>query len=214
MATAQAQLTPTSDTTPAVVSIPARELSGAQWVARFPGSNSVSDCGAPFAANLQSFISAMKAGGATVTVSATYRPPERAYLMHWAYMIVNEDQDPRTVPAMAGVNIKWDHAAADGTYSSSASVNAAQAMVNGYGMQNLNTPPALSSRHTMRFAVDMSISWAGDLTINKADGTATTITTSPKTGMNADLKTVGATYSVIKYVGGSADKPHWSDTGH
>jgi hypothetical protein len=192
MATAQAQLTPTANTSPATVSVPTRELSGAQWVARFPGSNQVSDCAAPFAANLQSFISAMQAGGATVTVSATYRPPERAYLMHWAYMIVNEDQDPRTVPAMAGVNIKWDHTAADGTYSSTASVNAAQAMVNGYGMQSLNTPPALSSRHTMRFAVDMSISWAGDLTINKADGT----------------------YSVIKYVGGNADKPHWSDTGH
>jgi hypothetical protein len=214
MATAQAQLTPTANTSPATVSVPTAELSGPQWVARFPGSNQVSDCAAPFSTNLQSFISAMEAAGATVTVSATYRPPERAYLMHWAYVIANQGQDPRTVPAMAGVNIKWDHAAADGSFSSEASVSAAQAMVLSYGMQSLNTPPALSSRHTMRLAVDMSIAWTGDLTINKADGTSTTITSTPKTGMNTDLKAVGATYSVIKYVGGNADKPHWSDTGH
>jgi hypothetical protein len=60
----------------------------------------------------------------------------------------------------------------------------------------------------------MSISWAGDLTINHAEGVATTISSAPKTGTNADLKTVGVTYKVFKYVGGNADKPHWSDNGH
>jgi hypothetical protein len=62
--------------------------------------------------------------------------------------------------------------------------------------------------------LDMSISWAGDLTINHAEGVATTISSAPKTGTNADLKTVGVTYKVFKYVGGNADKPHWSDNGH
>jgi hypothetical protein len=32
--------------------------------------------------------------------------------------------------------------------------------------------------------------------------------------MNAVLATVGATYGVIKFVGGGTDKPHWSDNGH
>ena len=214
MTTAQALLTPTADTTPAVVSISTQEPSGSQWVSRFPGRNSVADCVDPFKSNLTLFIAALSAAGATVRIAATYRPPERAFLMHWCYMIVNEDQDPRTIPSKSGVNIKRDHTGDDEAYSLVASVQAAQAMVNGYGMQGLNTPPALSSRHTMGLAVDMSISWAGDLTIKNADGTSTTITSSPKTGMNADLKTVGATYGVLKYVGGNADKPHWSDNGH
>ena len=81
-------------------------------------------------------------------------------------------------------------------------------------MQSLQTSPALNSRHTMRLAVDMSIRWTGNLTINKADGTATTITTDPKSGMIADLAEVGASYGVIKFVGGNLDRPHRSDNGH
>ncbi|WAC71253.1 hypothetical protein OU995_16845 [Roseateles sp. SL47] len=214
MATSFATLTPTANTAPTAVNIPARELSGAQWVARFPGSNAISDCIQPFAGNLQSFVNAMRDAGATVTISATYRPPERAYLMHWCYLIVKEDFDPRNVPPMAGINIRWDHSATDGSYDGSASVNAAKAMVNGFGLQNLQTPPALNTRHTARNAVDMTISWSDDLTIKKADGTAVTISTTPKTGMNADLKAVGASYNVMKFVGGASDKPHWSDDGH
>jgi hypothetical protein len=36
----------------------------------------------------------------------------------------------------------------------------------------------------------------------------------PRTGMNPDLKTVGASYGVIKFVGGASDMPHWSADGH
>ncbi|MEY4767225.1 MAG: hypothetical protein RI907_3898 [Pseudomonadota bacterium] len=32
--------------------------------------------------------------------------------------------------------------------------------------------------------------------------------------MNLDLKAIGATCKVFKYVGGNADKPHGSDNGH
>lgn len=214
MATTQAPLTPTTNTAPAVANVPTNELSGAPWVARFPGRSSIDYCVEPFKSALASFVAALKAAGATVTISATFRPLQRAYLMHWCYMIVNDDQDPRTVPAMNGVLIKWDHTAVDGTYSQSASVAAAQAMINGYGMQNLNTAPALFSQHTAGLAVDMNISWSGDLFINKADGIAITITSTPKTGMNSDLAIVGASYGVIKFVGGATDKPHWSSNGH
>jgi hypothetical protein len=208
MATAQAALTPTADNAPAVANIPAKELSGAQWVARFPGSASVDECIAPFKANLTSFIAALKAAGATVSIAATYRPANRAYLMHWSWEIVNSDADPKTIPSKAGVNINWDHG------DKAKSVQAAQGMVNGYGMQDLDVSPALSSKHVDREAVDMSITWTGDLAIKNADGTTTTIKSDPKTGMNADLKTVGATYSVMKFVGGTRDKPHWSSNGH
>lgn len=208
MATAEADPTPTTTTAPAVADAPEKELSGAQWVARFPSSKSVDDCKEPFKTDLASFIAALEAAGATVSISATYRPPERAYLMHWSWKIVNVDADPKTIPGKEGVNINWDHG------DNEESVQAAQAMVDGYGMRNLHVPPALASRHIDGKAVDMSISWTGDLAIENADGTTATIKSDPKTGMNAELKTVGATYGVIKYVGGDADKPHWSSDGH
>ena len=208
MATAQAALTPAANTAPAVVSIPAKELSGAAWVARFPGSASIDDCVAPFKTGLASFKAALDAAGVTVSIAATYRPAERAYLMHWSWEIVNSDADPKTIPSKSGVNINWDHG------ENTKSVQAAQAMVNGFGMKNLDVSPALASKHIDREAVDMSISWTGDLAIKNADGTTTNIKSDPKTGMNAELKKVGATYGVMKYVGGDADKPHWSSNGH
>lgn len=213
MATAQARLTPTADTTPAVVSIPAREPSGAAWVARFPGSRSVDDCVAPFKDDLAAFIAALREAGANVRVSATFRPPERAYMMHWAWMIWKGTADPQKIPARDGVLIKWDHVGDDGSYSKEKSVAGAKAMAMGFDIDDLGVAPALESEHTKRLAVDMTISWTGDLTINDVKGKETTIKTSPKTGMNKDLHAVGATYSVIKYSARGTDKPHWSSTG-
>ena len=213
MATAQAALTPTTNTAPAVVSIPAADPSGAHWCARFPGSAQVSDCVDPFKANITSFLAALNTAGASVTISATYRPPQRAYLMHWSWMIVFSNADPRTIPAMAGVNIHWDHLDAAGAYLAAGSLSAAQDMVNGYSMQNLNTAPALDSRHIRRSAIDMSLSWNGTLSIVDATGTTVAITATPRSGMNADLATVGTTFGAIKYNGSGVDRPHWSDTG-
>jgi len=214
MATAQAALTPASNTAPAVVRVPAGVPSGAGWVAQYPTSASVSDCAEPFKANLTSFIAALTAAGASVSIAATLRPAQRAYLMHWCWKIVNADADPQAIPALAGVNIAWAHTDAQGAYSAAASVAGAQAMVNAYGMQNLKVAPALNSKHIEGLAVDMSIGWAGTLTINNKSGVAVEIDTAPKSGMNTDLHVVGATYGVIKFVGGAADKPHWSDTGN
>lgn len=214
MATAQATLTPTTNTAPAIVSIPAGELSGAQWVARFPTSVQVSDCVAPFQGNLSSFLAALEAAGATVRITATLRPRERAYLMHWCWKIVNAGANPQSIPSLQGVNILWAHTDAAAAYSASDSVSAAQDMVNAYGMQNLGVAPALNSKHVLGLAVDMSISWSGSLAIADAGANAVTIATTPRSGMNADLHAVGAGYGVIKYSGGGVDRPHWSDTGN
>lgn len=214
MTTTQTTLTPTTNTTPAPVSVSTRELSGSQWVSRYPTSTSVNDLTSPFREAVSNFVAALQAAGASVTISATLRPAERAYLMHWSWTIVNTTQDPRTVPSITGVDIKWDHENADGSYNSQASTDAAQAMVDGYGIQNLNVAPALNSKHIQGTAIDMTITWSGNLVINNASGTAVTITSTPRTGMNSDLATVGATYGVIKFVGGAADKPHWSNNGH
>ncbi len=210
MATVQATLTPKTDTAPAVVSIPAKELSGEQWVGRFPRSKSISDLTPQFGAAVAAFKAALEAGGASVDIANTFRPPESCYLMHWAHEIARNGYSSARVPTMAGVNIEWVHK------TPAASLAAAQDMVIGYGIGHLaaNTPPALDSLHSHRQAVDMTIAWTHNLAIAKQDGTIVTITSTPRTGMNAELKAIGRTYGVIKYVGGEADKPHWSTTGN
>ena len=96
---------------------------------------------------------------------------------------------------------------------SEASVRAATAMVSAYGMSTLKVAPALRSRHTERKTIDMTISWSGKLAILDAAGSVVEIDTTPRTGMNEKLHEVGASYGVIKFWKGAADKPHWSTDG-
>lgn len=109
----RATLTPSNDTNPAVARIPERELSGADWCARFPGSSSTDDLDGDFKTGVKLFISALKQAGSSVSIAATYRPPARAYLMHWSWMIANGKSEAADVPAKAGENINWDHGNAD-----------------------------------------------------------------------------------------------------
>ena len=192
----------------------APEPSGPAWVARFPTSAQVDDCVEPFRTHLRAFMAALCQAGASVNVAATVRPARRAYLMHWCWSIVKAKADPRTIAPMDGVAIAWAHVDDAGGYDADASLAAAQAMVNACGMQNLSVAPALASKHISGTAVDMAIGWAGDLTISNQDGTTVTLTSLPRTGMNPDLKTVGATYGVLKFVGGATDIPHGSDDGY
>ena len=193
---------------------PAREPSGRAWVARFPTSASVADCAQPFRDNLTAFLAALGAAGASVNIAATLRPRQRAYLMHWCWSNVKQKTDPRSIPPLDGVPIDWTHLDAQGNFDPIASVAAAEDMVEAYGMQGLNVAPALQSNHISGTAVDMAISWNGSLTINKRDGSAVAIASLPRSGMNPDLKTVGTSYGVIKFVGGASDMPHWSADGH
>src|SRR5207237_1040409 len=133
---------------------------------------------------------ALRLAGANVQINATYRPPERAYLMHYAYQIGHLGMDPRMVPPMAGVAIAWLHRTVNGAPDLAASRQAAGAMVAGYGIA---FPPALVSRHTQRRGIDMDIGWNGDLTLANARGQAVTIDTEPRTGMNPRLHAVGKT---------------------
>lgn len=196
MATAQATLTPTADQTPAVVSVPAKELSGAQWIARFPTSASVDDLTPDFGAKVNSFIAAIKTAGGSVRISATYRPKERAYLMHYSAAISNGTVAPASVPSMDGVNIEWVHS------TPAESISAATSMKTGYGIVY---PPALVSRHSDKTAIDMTITGMSGKPIVDATGTTVSITNL------SDLNPVGATYGVIKLV---SDPPHWSVDGH
>jgi len=216
MATAAAQAaTPATGAIPTLSAPPLpREPSGRAWVGRFPTSVSVADCAQPFRGNLGAFIAALAAAGASVNIAATLRPPQRAYLMHWCWSIVKQKTDPRAIPPLEGVAVAWAHLDEQGGYDPIASLAAAQEMVEAYGMQALNVAPALQSNHIAGTAVDMAISWTGTLSIARRDGTVVPIDSQPRTGMNPDLKAVGATYGVIKFVGGASDMPHWSADGH
>lgn len=172
--------------------------SGPAWCSRFPGSALTADLLPDFRDRTQAFISVMKNGHASVAVSATFRPPERAYLMHWCWMIAREAYDPREVPRMSGVDIQWNHSDAK---------NAAAQMASTYA---LKFRPSLTSRHTERRAIDMTIGWQGTLQVHDFDGRLHTIASPPRDGTNPELIAVGKTFGVIKLI---TDPPHWSDDG-
>lgn len=178
------------------------QLSGPGWVQRFPTSTSVSDLTAAFATAVNNFIGSLEAGRASVSIAATLRPPERAYLMHYAWRIGRESMDAEDVPAMAGVDIDWVHRDRRGRADATASRSAALGMVGLYGIVYR---PALSSRHTEGRAIDMSIGNYSGKDFNDADGDATRVRTA------SDLHALGAGFGVIKL---ASDPPHWSDDGH
>jgi hypothetical protein len=182
-------------------------LSGASWVSQFPTSKDVEDLASPFRENVKAFIAAMQTAGASIEISATYRPVERAFLMYYAYRIARQGQDPSTVPVRNNINIDWVHRKANGQPDPAASKDAAEDMVQAYGIVY---PPALNSNHTRRLAIDMSISWSGTLSIKNAGGTTVNISGTPKDGQNGTLWNVGKTYKVLKL---ASDPPHWSVDG-
>lgn len=186
----------------------AKELSGAAWVARFPTSVAIGDLDDAFESNVNSFKSAAEGAGASISIEATKRPAERAYLMHWSWKIVKANQDPKTIPSHAGVEIEWWHG------DQAKSVAGATEMVSGYGIQNLGVAPALNSRHIEGKAIDMAITWNGTLKIKKKNGTEVSITSTPRTSENADLITVGASYDVVHFSPPASDRNHWSTDGH
>lgn len=206
MVTVTATLTPNTDTTPVVVKVE-KELSGRQWCSRFPRSKSVADLRPSFQLPVSDFIWALEQAGARVVITNTLRPPESCYLMHYAWRINQRQIDPSQVPPMDGVNIQWEHPTKE------ASLQAAHAMCEGYAILRLKVKPALDSRHSHGEAIDMIISWAGTLQIQDKGGRLVTISSMPKDGMNGDLKTVGASYGVMKYIKGYDDVPHWSRDG-
>ncbi|MBI4790791.1 MAG: peptidoglycan-binding domain-containing protein [Chloroflexi bacterium] len=185
-----------------------KKLSGAGWVSEFPTSNTVSDLDSTFGGNVQTFIDALKVAGATVKINATKRPAERAYLMHWAWKIAKTNHDASKVPAKAGVNINWWHG------NQTDSKKAAQEMVDKYEIDNLKVAPSLYGRHIYGKAIDMEISWGGDLKIRAAGGIERIIKSSPKDNTNPDLIAVGKTYGVVHFTNVDKDKVHWSTDGH
>ena len=65
------------------------QLSGdcTAWVAKFPDSKSVAALAPSFRMDVTDFIAAMTKATVKVKVITTVRPRERAYLMHWSWLI-------------------------------------------------------------------------------------------------------------------------------
>jgi len=116
--------------------------------------------------------------------------------------------DPGQVPPMTGVDIDWVHKDKQGKPDVDASKKAASEMAKAY---SIAYKPALKSRHTEGLAIDMGISWTGDLKIKAATGKDVTIKSNPRDGGNKELQAVGAGYGVVKL---KSDPPHWSSDGH
>jgi len=177
-------------------------LSGPHWYTYFPTSRAISDLTSPFRERVQAFQKALIDAGAQTVVSATYRPPQRAYLMHYSAKVDRGQIDPDDVPGMAGVEIDWVH------YTRAGSLQAASQMVDAYGIGG--NPVALRSLHTERLAIDWNITWDATLKIKNGNGRVVSIGT-PRNGASNDaLFDVGATYGVYKL---ASDPPHWSYNG-
>jgi len=184
--------------------------SGPAWCAQFPTSASLDDLTPAFRDSVTAFIAALRAAGAKVAISATYRPPERAYLMHWCSMIAGYTKNGQQVivPAtaatpMPSVDIDWTHGG-----DANAAKAAAAAMVKAY---NIAFPAVLVSRHTQRRAIDMTITGSGTINAKDVSGAVHAIALTADNSKNAGLIALGKSYKVIKLL---SDAPHWSDDGH
>jgi hypothetical protein len=199
-------------------SVNPQQLSGAHWVNQFPTSTSISDLKSPFKENVQEFVSALIEAGADVLINATYRPQNRADLMHYSWRIANGQLDPRNVPIIQGVNIIWVHTDNNGNYSVEASIQAANNMVQSYGISTrLTDAPSRSSRHIDGLAIDMNISWSGNASIFVKDKSGQSIevvkTLTDNVDLNPTLINIGRSYGVIKYHSPDNDPSHWSSDG-
>lgn len=185
----------------------AKELSGRDWVARFPDAKTVQALDGGFRAEVQAFIAAMQAARLDVNVASTRRPVERAYLMHYSWRIFKRTLNPQNVPPHVGVEIEWVHRDRAGGVDLKASRDAAKAMVSGY---DIAFQPALQSRHSEGKAIDMSIAWRGSATVADKTGRPVSLDATPRNGFNRALVRVGKTYGVVKH---KTDPPHWSTDG-
>jgi hypothetical protein len=181
-------------------------LSGVAWwhtnQRRFTNSNSVENLASPFREHVKSFLAALTAAGAAVTVSATRRHPSRAYLMRYSWDISHSLIAASKVPTQPGCDIIWDHG------NTAKSKSAAREMVS---LFQIVYRPSLTSRHIQGLAIDMDIVWTGAIIIKNGKGQKVQLGAPQDGATNPVLHAVGASYGVYKLL---TDAPHWSSDGH
>ena len=145
----------------------------------------------------------LRANKAHVSISATYRPPERAWLMHWAWYIAKGKIKYSKLGTIANphhIDIVWDHGDEKSTRA------AAAAMAKAYKMAH---KAALASRHTERKAVDMTITGLPEV-LKIAAGKEIAVGTSAAKENQTLWMISESAYSVVK---NPTDPPHWSTDG-
>jgi hypothetical protein len=189
----------------------AKIKSGKYWVTwadvHAKNSSRVDDLVDPFKSHVKAFKKALEDAGAKVRVRATRRDAKRAYLFHWSWMIALGKCKPSEATPKAGVDIQWDH----GDLAQSKA--GAQQMVDGFGLAvppKSTVAPALASNHISGQAIDMDISWTGDLKVKNKDGTLASVPYLSNPNLNTKLHMVGESYDVKKH---KSDAPHWSYNG-
>jgi hypothetical protein len=121
-------------------------FSGRQWVNRYPESRSVG-WALDFIRSIAAFGDRYDTrGGTTVPQVLTSNVPQRLYLMHYAYRIARESLDPRRVPSLDEVDIDWVHTDAKGRPDLTASKNAAEQMVQAFGLHQRPDLPSSVNR--------------------------------------------------------------------
>jgi hypothetical protein len=194
-------------------------VSGPAWVARFPTSKSIDDLSPGFRSKVQAFVDALKAAGATISINATRRSRQRAYMMHFSWCIAKNRIDPadampfRPNDGEEEIDIEWLHQKPNGAPDVPASRVAARRMVDGFDIGGGSVAQSLNSTHIRGTAIDMSVKWTGTLSIKNKSGKTVDITSTPRSSVNADLIKVAKTYGVIHFSPPAKDPPHWSLTG-
>ena len=189
----------------------AKTKSGKYWVTwanqHATNSTSADDLAEPFKTNVKAFIQALECAGVTVSITSTRRDAKRAYLFHWAWKIALGKATPSDARALAGVDIEWDHG--DATQSKAG----AKEMVDGFGLAvppKSTVAPSLTSNHIAGKAIDMNITWSGEIKVKKKDGAEVAVTYLANPNANSKLHMVGESYAVRKH---KTDAPHWSVDG-
>ena len=183
-------------------------LSGRAWwnanQARWPDSEDLDDLDSDWGDNVKKFIKIIKEAGAKVRIISTRRPRNRAYLMHYSWMIANGRIEPADVPKRAGINIQWDHG------DDKISRKAAQEMFDCFGLAHYAA--GKRSNHVKGKAIDMSITWTKDLFLGPLpNGEFRGVIGGPRDGVsNRELHEIGALFGVRKKLD---DAPHWSHNG-
>lgn len=178
---------------------PKLEVSGAHWHSRFRASTSLDDLSEPFKSNAKKFISAMKAAQITVSISTTFRPDARSYLMYYSTKITRGQIKPEDVPPWPGVNIDWTH-----NGNRNKALKAAKAMHASYGIGGNPVGRPSNSNHNVGLAIDMKIT-------NYTGKVISLNGKRYKINNFSDLVAIGRKVSVIWF--GNGDKPHWSHNG-
>ena len=151
--------------------------SGSHWVSQFEGSRDTTGLNEPFRGNVERFVAALRAGGASVSMASTFRPQKRAYLMHHSGKLAKlrnsqplvepPAYDPNNAVVMANcdgaegcvgpLTINWLHLDRDGRIDRTATKAAAAAMMSAY---HIAFPAGFpGTRHSVHRAIDMTIDW-------------------------------------------------------